>query len=205
MYMEFVRAVTDLGDLGVVLPLAAVLAMVLWRFESAVAAAVFGGTLAACLGIMLLLKLAFISCGSSWQVGISSPSGHASASTMVYGAFGTVCATHLAPRFNAAIVGAVVLLVAAIAASRVAIGAHNGVEVCIGLGVGAAALSVFVVWYRGQPRRRLNPTLLGMLACVGLAVSYGAHVPAEKLLAQLGAMIHARSGACGAEDRLRGV
>jgi membrane-associated phospholipid phosphatase len=116
---------------------------------------------------------------------------------LVYGAFGVVCLTHSTSRLTGVVVAVVVILTMAIAASRVWIGAHNVAEVLIGLGVGATALGAFTAGYRRLPHPPVNLTVLAILAVAGLLLAYGAHAPAEKLVAELGALIRSQSGVCG--------
>ena len=198
MHPDLVRAVTDLGDLGVVLPTAAVLIIVLWRAESGRTAAMFGLVLGVCLATMLALKLAFAVCGEHWQLGVRSPSGHAGMSSLVYGSFAAVCATHAGPRRGSLAVAAMAALILAIAVTRVVGGYHTALEVAIGLAVGTSALAAFAVWYGRQPHPPLNLRGLAALVAVGLVVAYGSHVPGERMVSSLAGALRLPWAICGA-------
>ena len=78
--------VTDFADQGVLLPLAAGIALLLalsgWRRGALAWTAAIGGTLA----LILLLKLRFFACGHFLpDSGVGNPSGHTAAAAAVYG------------------------------------------------------------------------------------------------------------------------
>src|SRR6478736_8444781 len=83
--------VTDFGDQGVLLPLAAGIALLLalsgWRRGALAWTAAIGGTLA----LILLLKLRFLVCGHVLPgASFSNPSGHTAAAAAVYGGLGAM-------------------------------------------------------------------------------------------------------------------
>jgi predicted membrane channel-forming protein YqfA (hemolysin III family) len=59
------RFITDLGDLALLLPLAVVVGVTLWRYETPAASRAFALALVLCLGTLGALKLAFLSCGAA--------------------------------------------------------------------------------------------------------------------------------------------
>ncbi|MEO6025046.1 MAG: phosphatase PAP2 family protein [Burkholderiales bacterium] len=174
-------AVTDCGDLAVLLPMAAILALTLWRFESRAAAWAWTQALAVCLVATLVLKLGFLTCGRAWGVNIVSPSGHASMSTVVYGGFAVVMATRTA-RWRLLIIVAMALWISALAVSRTVLHFHSRMEVGIGLAVGLIALGVFVWKYRQLAHPKMNLPAIGMGAMCVLAVLYGTRLQAESFL-----------------------
>ena len=184
--------ISDFGDAAVLLPLALFLIAALWRYQSWAAAICLIQALGLCVVVLVLLKIAFIACGMTWRAGVSSPSGHAGMSVMVYGSLGAVAARQ-SPRWRKPVLLlAVWLLVAAIAVSRVALGAHSYGEVLIGMSAGVAALCCFLLMYRKQSGGKMNWSLLAMIVCVGLPILHGMHVPAENLIRHLA--LTARSG-----------
>jgi hypothetical protein len=58
---------------------------------------------------MFILKVSFLTCGSDWQAGILSPSGHTGISTTVYGALAIVSARQ-APRWRRFLIALVIAL-----------------------------------------------------------------------------------------------
>jgi len=181
-HLHILSFITNLGDLDVLLPLALVVAGTLWRWETPAAARAFVYGLTLCLGTLFALKVAFLSCGEYWHAGVNSPSGHTGGSTMVYGAIAVVAAAHSRPALRPFLLAGGVLLIAAIAISRVALHMHSGAEVIVGLLVGSAALALFVLRYRGQPRRRVNLLALGIALSVTSVVAYGSQSSAEVVI-----------------------
>jgi membrane-associated phospholipid phosphatase len=90
--------------------------------------------------------------------GKSFPSGHAMASTVVYGAILLVFLPAIARRGRAAVIGVAVVLVAAIGFTRLALGVHYITDVLGGFVLGlawlAATAAAFSIWRveRGAPR-----------------------------------------------------
>ena len=175
------NVITDCGDLALLLPLAAILAFVLWRFESRAASIAWLQALAVCFVTTFLLKMVFLTCGHTWGVNILSPSGHASMSTAVYGGLTIVIARQFT-RWRLAIVVCGVMLIAAIALTRTALHVHNQAEVAIGLGVGLISLSVFAWRYLQLPGHKFNLPWLGASAVCAFAVLYGTRLPVEGFL-----------------------
>lgn len=190
-------AVTNCGDLAVLLPLAAVLGLALWRFESRSAAWAWTQALAVCLVATLLLKLGFLTCGRSWGVNIVSPSGHASMGTVVYGGFAVVMATHAA-RWRLLLIVTTAVWIGAIAVSRTVLGFHSSMEVGIGLAVGLIALAVFAWKYRRLAHPKMNLPAIGMGALCVLTVLYGTRLPVESLLYRFAHRVRIETHICHA-------
>ena len=99
-----------------------------------------------------------------------------------YGALG-IMAIRKVPRLPAALlIVAAVLLVAGIAVSRVALGAHSPEEVCLGLAVGSSMLIIFAVHYLNSPVPRVDFLFLVALPVVAIPALIGYHVDAEPWL-----------------------
>lgn len=194
--MNLLGVISDAGDSAVLLPLALLLIAALWRYQSRAAAATLIVALAACGAVMVVLKIMLIACGQTWNAGVVSPSGHASMSTTVYGALGIIAARQ-APRWQQpAIVLGSWLFVAAIAISRVVLGAHSYAEVGLGLLVGAAALCLFAVPYFRLRKAPLNVALLAALSLATVLVLHGAHLPVEKLIDRFASFGRTAAGIC---------
>lgn len=179
----FADFVTDFADQAVLLPLAAVVAIVLaaagwWR-------GAIGWTLGvgAALGLTLLLKLAFLACGHLIpDAALRSPSGHVAASGAIYGGLFALVARIAArgrpirqnlwtPLFTMAVV-------LVIGASRLALGAHSPPEVLVG---GAIALGGALASGRltGPPPTALRLRPLLALAVLVVLALHGLRMPAE--------------------------
>src|SRR5690242_20358165 len=104
--MTWVTFISDLGDSAVLVPLSLLLVAALWRYQSSAAAISFLWAAGFCAAVMFILKVSFLTCGSTWQAGILSPSGHTSMSTTVYGAFAIVSARQ-APEWRRPLIFAV--------------------------------------------------------------------------------------------------
>jgi membrane-associated phospholipid phosphatase len=190
--------ITKFGDLAVLLPLATLLAVCLWRWESKEAARGFTLALLVCLSTVLISKLVFLSCGNVFRAYLSSPSGHTATSTFVFGSIGLVMSTH-APR----LIGSLALLtsavlIAAIAVSRVSVGAHSVAEVMVALSIGAAALFTFATKYEKLHHPRINLWLLGAGLAILAGLWYGMELHAEYVIRHWANIIQSGTGICAA-------
>lgn len=187
MYPALSRYITDFGDTSLTLPLAAGLALLLWRVESRAAAWAALRALLVCLVALLVLKLVFMSCGRLWNAGMRSPSGHTGISVTVYGTLGIVAGIRTSGWLRWALVGGLLALVSGIAASRIVLGAHNLAEVLTGLGIGAVALGNFALCYRPLPDWQISRArLVGAVAAASIALGlmHGERWPGEQWLWQ---------------------
>jgi membrane-associated phospholipid phosphatase len=194
--MNTVNAISDAGDSVVLICLAALLVAMLWRYQSWKAASTLLLALVACAIVMVCLKLALIACGHTWNAGMVSPSGHASMSVAVYGALAVVAARQTRYRQQIAIALGSIALIAAIAISRVTLGAHSVAEVALGVLVGAAALSLFAVRYFSLVKRQMNVYLLGALSFATILILHGVHLPVESLIQELAFFGRTSAGVC---------
>jgi membrane-associated phospholipid phosphatase len=194
--MTWMNLVSDLGDSAVLLPLSLLLTAALWRYQSWAAAASFLWATVFCTGVMLLLKLSFLACGSVWQAGILSPSGHASMSTAVYGTLAIVSARQATRWQQPMIVLLSVLVIAGVAVSRVVLGMHSPAEVLLGLIVGASALGIFAFQYYRLNPAELNLPLFLSLSVAVLLVLHGAHLPAEQIIRHLASILRSTTRVC---------
>ena len=191
--MDWIKHLSSFGDSTMLLPLSLLLTAMLWRSESARAAICLLTAVAVCGSVMVALKIAFLACGETWGVGILTPSGHASMSSMVYGAFAVVVSRKLGWRTRVGVGLLCGLLVACIAVSRVVLGVHSVDEVIVGLSVGLGALSIFaLLYFRLQPGTQINPTILLLASVALIAILHGVSVPFEEAAYDLA--LRARAG-----------
>jgi membrane-associated phospholipid phosphatase len=174
---------SNFGDLAVLLPLS--LVILLWLLMARLRNAAGWWLIASafCIVGTAVLKIYLFACPLADN--ISSPSGHSSLSTLVYGAFVVIGADELANGWRQKVViasGAGIIL--AIALSRIFLGAHGVVEILLGLMVGTASLAVFARGYLRSRAADAAASLRG-LAVVAVALMvmlHGRELRAEELL-----------------------
>jgi len=173
---------TDAGDSGVLLPVALVGVATLWSFHSRrLAWLLLRSVLMAGL-LIAALKILFLSCAAHWAAGLSSPSGHACLSAVVYGTLATLVASGRPPYVRAAIYLATAAFVAAICVSRVTLGVHTWLEVVVGAAVGMIAQLWFAWSYARLPPLRIDLKTFGAALLVTVLVAFGVRLPAESLI-----------------------
>jgi membrane-associated phospholipid phosphatase len=194
--LNALTALTDFGDLAVLLPIAIVVFVWLYFLPSKRDAVWWVAAATLCMGGTALLKIFFVTCPLVAE--LHSPSGHTSLSTLVYGAIALFVAAADA-RWRYAMIaagGGVVLL---IAASRIALRDHTMLEAGLGLVIGGIALCTFARSYLAieRPTVPLRPLLLSV--AVLLVFLHGRQLHAEDLLRAIGSYIHETSGVCSAD------
>ena len=194
--MNLVQVISDAGDSAVLIPLAAMLVALLWRYQGWKAALALLFALAACATMTIVLKLAFIACGQTWHAGIASPSGHASMSAAVYGALGLVGARHASRWLQPPILLASWCLIIGVAVSRVFLGAHSYAEVVVGLLVGVTALALFAWRYFSLRKLPMSLGLLAALSLITVLVFNGLQLPIEQLIHKVAYFGRASTGVC---------
>lgn len=197
MSSQAIETLTDFGDLAVTLPLS--MAMLLWlahlrRWREA---GWWVAALALCIGVTALSKIIFYAC--PLVAHLSSPSGHTSMSTLVYGAIVAVCAAEFDGWRRGAIVAAGAAFVVAIAASRVALMIHSAVEVAAGLTIGGVSLALFTWQYLRRPPAMpsLRPLVVASIAV--MALLHGQELRAETMLHFFSSYFEVAK-ACGTEN-----
>ena len=171
------------------------LVFLLWYCESRAAAGAWLKALSFCLVMTFALKLGFLSCSRAWGLSIVSPSGHASMSAAVYGALAWVVATH-STRWRLWVLFAGVLMVGAIALTRVMLHAHTKSEVAIGLAIGLIALALFIWKYVRLTHPRINAPAVALSALCIFIMLYGVRLPAEFYLYKLAHSIRSQTRVC---------
>jgi membrane-associated phospholipid phosphatase len=180
------RAISALGDAGLLLPASLALLAYLALTRRAAASVSWAIAVVTLVAATIAAKLAFTACGPALPgLNVSSPSGHMGFATLFYGALALFLATDRPTlRQRIILLGTVALLIL-IGASRVATGAHTPAEVVFGLGIGGGALGLFAILHRraGRPALPARPLVLGWLAAV--LVLGGTHLSLEPSIGPL--------------------
>lgn len=171
--------ITDFADQAVILPAAALIAVLLafggWRRGALAWTTAIVGTFA----LMLALKLGFGACGHLIGNGdIESPSGHTAAAGVFYGGIFAYLAERLFGRTALSLV-AVLAVVALVGVSRVVLGAHTIAEAVVGALVGSLAALMMVRGAGPPPDRDKRLATLLLPACLLVFTVHGARLPAE--------------------------
>lgn len=177
---RFLVAVTELGDVQVVLPVILLalgwfVAHRFWRTAIYWLAAV---GVAEALVKVLKLALHRPRPGALYD-GIeqfSFPSGHATLSVVVYGFLAFLLSVRASHRLRIFIVSATALLIGAIAWSRLYLGAHWMSDVLGGLSFGTAWIAALAVAYLYQRREALNTRSLATVVLATFAIAATVHV-----------------------------
>ncbi len=186
------RFLTNFGDQGLVLPLAAAIAITLlllgwWRGALAWSIAV-----PATLATILSLKIIFYACHAVLpHVGVRSPSGHTASATVVYGGLlallgrrGIADNMRRLGRHVLLIALAALLLAALFGFSRVDLGVHTVPDVLVGGAVGILG-AVVMVLLAGQPPPRFRRWILGAVVIVMVVLLHGQTLNAEEAIRHL--------------------
>jgi membrane-associated phospholipid phosphatase len=177
--MHVVTYLTDFADQAVVLPVVAAIAVVLaaqgwWR-----GALAWLGVVGITLGVVLVLKIAFLACSpvfGPWA--LHSPSGHTAAASVVAGSLVALVAGRQRAVLLVALLGAVVIGI-----SRLRLGFHSLPEVVLGAftGIAGAALLSHLA---GAPPTRRPVSLLAIVFVVAMLL-HGMRLPAEAAIWRL--------------------
>ena len=185
-------ALTNFGDLAVLLPITIVVFVWLYYLPAGRDAAWWAMAAALCMGGTALLKILFVMCPPASE--LQSPSGHTSLSTLVYGALFMLIAMTVEGWLRYAAIGVGAALVLVIALSRIALHTHTMLETGLGLAIGIGALALFASVFHASPqtRTRLRPLLLSV--AVLLVLLHGHQLHAEDLLRAIGGYVKQSSG-----------
>lgn len=185
---------TNFGDLAVLLPLAAVVALWLGAIRQPILLVWWLGAVAFCAGTTAVLKIYFFVCPPLTD--LHSPSGHTSFSTLVYGTITLALATELSGWRRAAIASGGAVFVIGIGVSRVLVNAHSIPEVLLGWLIGSATLSAFAHRFLRHPRsgHRLNLLIAGSVLLMILL--NGQDLSAEDMLHAIGISLRHAGMAC---------
>lgn len=188
-------ALTDLGDAAVVLPLSVILFSWLFWYHSQRAVMSWAVAFGLCVAVTLLLKTYFYLCPVGSE--LVSPSGHASISTLTYGALTLVIAAEETKRPRYAAVTFGTGLIVAISGSRVLLDKHSAAEVGIGILIGILMLAWFARCYlRSRCRKSPLGTLL-VPAIIAIVIFHGRELSVESLLHAISRQLPVARIACG--------
>jgi membrane-associated phospholipid phosphatase len=180
-------ALTDFGDIAVLIPLAA--AILVWlRFGNSRSAAWWIISVGLCVGLTALLKIYFYGCPPASD--IRSPSGHTGFSVLVYGGIALVTSIEVNGwrRILAIVAGGGFILM--IGVSRVLLEIHSVREVILGLLIGITALLLFALADRRSRHARVWPLLVA--AVVLMALLHGQELHAEEFLHRITGYLRVR-------------
>jgi membrane-associated phospholipid phosphatase len=175
-------SVTDFGDQAVVLPLAAVAALVFALLGWRRGVLAWTGAIGSTLGLVLLLKLRFFACDHLLLEGRpGNPSGHTAAAAAVYG--GLFAAAMRSVWDNARWVlpctaAVAVVLAVIVGVSRLALDLHSIAEALTGGAIGVGGALAFAM-LAGPPLRSVRPVRVLAMGLLTMIVLYGFHMPAE--------------------------
>jgi membrane protein DedA with SNARE-associated domain/membrane-associated phospholipid phosphatase len=169
--------ITELGDVAVSLPLSVgVLFFLLWRRrwrDSLYWLGALGFGLIAVTIIKLILKVPRPVSLYSGSDLYSFPSGHATMSTVIYGLLAVYIASSIGSRWRWLVYALAVLLVTAIAFSRLYLGAHWLADVTAGLSlgtVGVALISIARERHRSEDNAGIGLLMVSLFVFTGAAV-----------------------------------
>ncbi|WP_297369249.1 bifunctional DedA family/phosphatase PAP2 family protein [Acidocella sp.] len=177
---QIMVAITELGDGAVVIPVL-VMALVWLAWRRAWRGVFFGLTAVAGASLFaLLMKLTLrharpVTGFTGWDA-YSFPSGHATASTALYGFLVVLICREVGGRARVLVTLAAVLFVGAIAFSRLYLGAHWLSDVTAGLAFGVAWVALLGIVYMQHSHRQVRASGLWAVGVGALLVAGGLHI-----------------------------
>jgi membrane-associated phospholipid phosphatase len=173
-------ALTDFGDLAVLMPVAATI--LIWlRLHFSLAAPRWLIALGLCIALTALSKVFFYGCPPAGDM--HSPSGHTGLSTLIYGAV-TLAAAGPEPGLRRlSVIAGGAGLILAIAVSRLLLATHSALEVGLGLFIGIVSLALFAQKYPRRPDAWVWPLLV--VTGVLISILHGRELHAEQFLHRL--------------------
>jgi undecaprenyl-diphosphatase len=193
--------ITRFGDAVILLPASAALAgYLLLRGERRTALA-WIVALGTGLALLVASKLFLMSC-TGVPSRYDSPSGHTGFAAIFYGGAALIVSAGRPLWQQRLVLAGSALLVLAIGASRIRLGAHTYPEVAIGLAIGVAAFALFAS-LKGpdveRPPLAWRPLALVFLA--GLVLTWGRHLGAEERIRAVAARLEPAPLLCEAAAR----
>jgi membrane-associated phospholipid phosphatase len=184
---------TDFADLGLLLPLAGLVALSLALLGRRQEAFAWSLAVTGTLGTMLLLKLLLFTWTGRYEgPGLSNPSGHTAAGIVVYAGLLSLLGERVLPRLPLAVLAAagIGLLVGF---TRLSLEVHTLPDVLVGGAVGLAGV-LSLAWLAG-PRRPAAPlrgrVVIALVALLGILAFHGQHLWAEGELRGIAAELRA--------------
>ena len=185
------RFLTNFADLGLVLPLAVLVALSLAAVGRRRDALAWSLAVTGTLGAMLALKVSvFILPGQTAPWGLTNPSGHTAAGVVVYAGLLVLVGERFAPRVPIALLaGAAFGLL--FGYTRLALRVHSLPDVLVGGAVGLAG--ALVLARLAGPRRPGAPAyghaVVAVIALLGMLILHGHRLHAEAALRSLAAEV----------------
>lgn len=174
--MSGLEALNAIGDLGLLLSLAA--ALIAWLLSSRPSAAI--GLMIAmivCAAATSLLKIYLHACPMIPL--LRGPSGHVSFATLIYAALATVMASRAPAWARLPLIAVGGALIAAVAVARYFLEAHNVAEIAFGVAIGLISLAIFAIGCRHIAIGTRSVKPLALAAVVIAIVAYGHHLNGE--------------------------
>lgn len=183
---------TDFADLGLLLPLAAMVALALAAVGRRRHALAWSLAVAGTLSAMLLLKVLFFAfAGPAAAGGLGNPSGHTAAGAVVYAGLLALLGERFAPRVPIALLaGAAFALL--FGTTRLALGVHTLPDVLVGAAVGVAgalALAKLAGPRRPDDAPARRSAVVAAVALVGVLALHGHRLHAEAAIRSIAAEV----------------
>jgi membrane-associated phospholipid phosphatase len=147
----------------------------------------WGGCIVASAATITALKLVFTALAPHHHTltGLTSPSGHAGMSAIVYGGFVLLIGPSLTRVWRIVAQLGALALILAIAVSRLVLHEHSIAETVVGLGVGFAALGVLHAGLRRAPAERVPVFALCAAALAVIGLMHGTRWHTEPMIRAL--------------------
>ncbi len=139
-----------------------------------------------CIVLTLTSKFAFLLLAGNHpnSHALRSPSGHVAIATGFYGCCALLLASGRSQVTGFLLWGGTVVLVGMLAASRVLLGLHTGLEIVVGFAIGAFSLAIFALHLVGQARIVLNAGhVIALVLLIGVA--HSSRIDGEPLIKHL--------------------
>lgn len=190
--MRLLHVITDLGDAALLLPASAAVLAYLLYIRSTRTASIWATTLALCVTLTVLGKLALYTCASDlYWTDLRSPSGHTSISVTFYGCCALMMGVDKERWTRLLLAGAGAATAMAIAASRVLLGAHTITDVIVGSAIGVFCVAWFASRYVTAPRSPLPWASAVVALALAAVLMHGRHWTIEATIAHVVQILHA--------------
>jgi membrane-associated phospholipid phosphatase len=184
---------SDFANLGLVLPLAGLVALTLAALGRRREALAWCLAVIGTLGAMAVLKvLVFVVVGPQTGAGLGNPSGHTASGTVVYGGLVALVAGRFAPRLPVALLSGLAFGVL-FGFTRVELQVHTLADVLVGVAVGLGGLLVLVRLAGPRPvdARTAGMPIVAAVALAAMLTFHGQRLIAESELRAIAAQIQA--------------
>lgn len=173
--MQFI---SDFADAAVIFPFAFGVWLLLTALGFRIVIGQWAVAVAGVLLSMLAIKAGWLFVAAQSGKRAMSPSGHTASACIVYGGLAWLMLRHAAIPWLA--IAVPLLIIAAVGASRIAVGAHDPAEVAMGAAVGLAGLAL--LRRAMAPGARVPGWPIMAVAVVVIPLAHGHRLPIEKAL-----------------------